>query len=199
MRRNSRGSIKCSPLYGGEPPLNSGVRWHMKNSLVRILAAASLIGLAPLSCAADDLFVGAFESENRANFGSDSPGEYRIQVVALSPGKYEAKVFRRGALLGTKSLIACPAAKDDYLRSRPPGRAESLCTDDYGVLNGFLSYSENGIVVPAVKQKYVDSPDLVKKEGLKPGAPELFEPRHHAAKYYGHVSWFVYGFRKVEK
>jgi hypothetical protein len=103
----------------------------MKKSLVRVLAAVSLIGIVPLSSAADDLFVGVFESENRANFGSDIPGEYRIQVVALCSGKY--------------------------------------------------------------------SPDLVDKEGLKPGAPELFEPRHHKAKYYAHVSWFVYGFRKVER
>jgi hypothetical protein len=171
----------------------------MKKSLVRVLAAVSLIGIVPLSSAADDLFVGVFESENRANFGSDIPGEYRIQVVALSAGKYEAKIFRRGDLLGTKALVSCPAEKDDYLRSRPPGRAESLCADEHGLFHGVLSYSENGIIVPAVKQKYVDSPDLVEKEGLKPGAPELFEPRHHKAKYYAHVSWFVYGFRKVER
>jgi hypothetical protein len=143
--------------------------------------------------------VGVFESETRANFGSDVPGEYRIQVAALSPGKYEAKIFQSGKLLGTKQLVSCPAEKDDYLRSRPLGHAESLCTDDYGSLHGFLSYSENGIIVRAVKKKYADSPGLVKQEGLKPGAPELFEARHHKAKYYAHVSWFVYGFRKIEQ
>jgi hypothetical protein len=171
----------------------------MKEFFVRILTAVSLMVIGPMSSAADDLFVGVFESETRANFGSDIPGEYRLQVAAISSGKYEAKIFRRGELLGTKKLVSCSADKDAYLNARPPGRAESLCTDDHGMLNGFLSYSENGISVPAVKQKYVDSPDLVEQEGLKPGAPELFEVRHHKAKYYAHVSWFVYGFRKVER
>jgi hypothetical protein len=171
----------------------------MKKPLLIVLAAAASTVLATSSSAADDLFVGVFESENRANFGSDVPGEYRIEVIAISSGKYEAKIFRRGELLGTKQLFSCPAEKDAYLRTRPPGRAESICTNDYGLLNGFLSYSENGIIVPAVKKKYVESPDLVKQEGLQPGAPELFEARHHKAKYYGHVSWFVYGFRKVER
>jgi hypothetical protein len=171
----------------------------MKKFFLSALTAIPFILVATRSNAAGDLFVGVFDSETRANFGSDVPGEYRILVIALSPGNYEAKTFRNGELLGTNHLVSCPAEKDGYLRSRPPGRAESLCTDDYGSLLAFLSYSENGITVPAVKKKYADSPDLVKQEGLKPGAPELFEARHHKAKYYGHVSWFVYGFRKVEQ
>jgi hypothetical protein len=171
----------------------------MKKLLLHVLTTISFAVMATTSSAAEELFVGVFESESRANFGSDVPGEYRLEVIALSSGKYEAKVFRRGKLLGTKQLVSCPAEKDEYLRARPPGRAESLCTDDYGLFHGFLSYSENGITVPAVKKKYVDSPELVKQEGLEPGAPELFEARHHAAKYYAHVSWFVYGFRKVER
>src|SRR4051812_23227607 len=106
----------------------------MKKSVLRVLTAIPFILIATQSNAAGDLFVGVFESETRANFGSDVPGEYRIQVAALSPGKYEAKIFQSGKLLGTKQLVSCPAEKDDYLRSRPLGHAESLCTDDYGSL-----------------------------------------------------------------
>jgi hypothetical protein len=174
----------------------------MKKSLVRALIAVPLIVIGPSSGAADNLFVGAFESETRANFGSDIPGEYRLQVVALSSGTYEAKIFRLGKLLETKKLVSCSADNDDYLSKRPPGRAESLCMVEYSsMLNGFpfLSYSENGIIVRTLKKKYVDSPGLVKQEGLKPGAADLFEPRHYRAKYYANVSWFYYGFRKVER
>jgi hypothetical protein len=60
-----------------------------------------------------------------------------------------------------------------------------------------LSYAENGIYVPAIKQKYVANPDLIKQEGLKPGDPSLFETRHHKAKYYAHAQWAFYGFRKI--
>jgi hypothetical protein len=165
---------------------------------MRIVTAICLAVLTASSAWAEDLFIGAFESETRANFGSDTPGEYRIEVVAAAKDKYVATIYHRGKILGKQELIRCPAEREDYFRSRAPGRAEVLCSDrGYGSLHGVLSYSENGIHVAAVKPKYVKNPELVKQEGLRPGDPSLFESRHHKAKYYAHVEWAFYGFRKV--
>jgi len=154
--------------------------------------------LAAHPAAGEELFVGTFESETRENFGSSTPGEYRIEVVAVAGGKYEATTFHRGKVLGKQELIRCPVEREDYLRSRPPGRAEVLCSErGYGSPFPVLSYSENGIVVPAIKEKYARNPELVTQEGLKPGDPSLFEARRHKTQYYARVSWFMYGFRKV--
>ena len=149
------------------------------------------------SAEGDDLFVGVFESETRQNFGSDTPGEWRIEVIAPFKGKYVATLYRGGKLIGKQELVLCSEDKEGYLRSRPPGRAELLCSDTRGALAGVLAYVENGIYVPAVKQKYIENPDLAKQEGLKPGDPSFFETRHHKAKYYAHAQWAFYGFRKV--
>jgi hypothetical protein len=147
---------------------------------------------------AEDLFVGSFESETRENFGSSTPGEYRIEVVSASKDKYVATTYHRGKILGKQELVTCPVESEDYLNNRAPGRAEVLCSDKgYGTAHGVLSYSEKGIYVPAVKPKYVKNPELVKQEGLKPGDPSLFESRHHKTKYYAHVQWFFYRFHKV--
>jgi hypothetical protein len=164
------------------------------------MRASILIYLALIACpaSAEDLFVGVFESETRENFGSDTPGEYRIEVVAVADNKYEATTYHRGKSLGKQQLFLCPVDREDYFKARSPGRAEVLCFDmDYGAVLPVLSYSENGINVPAVKPKYVKNPELVKQEGLKPGDPSLFEARHYNARYYARVNWFFYGFRKV--
>jgi hypothetical protein len=143
---------------------------------------------------------GVFESETRENFGSDTPGEWRIEVVAPSSGKYLATLNRSDKLIGQQELVRCSEEKEGYLRSRPARRAEVLCADlGFGSSYAFLSYAENGIDVPAVRQRYIDNPDLVKQEGLNPGDPALFEIRHHSAKYYAHAQWAFYGFRKLRQ
>lgn len=165
---------------------------------MRTFAAICLTVLTASAASAEDLFVGVFESETRANFGSDTPGEYRIEVVATSKGKYVATIYHRGTLLVKQELITCPVASEGYLSNRPPGRAEVICSDKgYGAPLGVLSYSENGIYVPAVKAKYAQNLELVEQEGLKPGDPALYELRHHKAQYYARVRWFCYGFRRV--
>lgn len=158
------------------------------------------IAILTLACStsAENLFVGTFESETRENFGSDTPGEYRIEVVATSNGKYLATFYYRDTKFGERELVSCPVESLDYFRNRPAGRAEVLCSEnDIGVLHGVLGYSENGIYVAGVKQKYVRNPELVRQEGLKPGDPSLFERRHHKARYYAHIKWVFYGFRKA--
>ena len=165
---------------------------------MRVLLLTCLIYSVAASASAEDLFVGTYESETRENFGSDTPGEYRIEVVATAGGKYEATTIHRGKTLGKRVLFPCPVDKEGYLSSRLPGRAEVLCTDmGYGAIFPVLSYAENGIGVPALKSKYIANPALVEQEGLKPGDPALFEARYYKAKYYGHVTWYCYGFRKV--
>jgi hypothetical protein len=165
---------------------------------MRVVIAICLSVFVVSAVLAEDLFVGVFESETRANFGSDTPGEYRIEISLISEDKYFAKIYHRGKMLGEQKLIRCAVEGEDYFNARPAGHAEVLCEDrGYGTPHGVISYAENGIYVPAVKAKYVKNPELVKQEGLKPGDPSLFESRHHKAKYYAHVSWFFYGFRKV--
>jgi len=162
-----------------------------------------LLGFAALAsayspAADEDLFVGVFESETRENFGSSTPGEWRIEVVAPSTGKYVATFYRSEALLGQFELVPCAEEKEGYFMNRPAGRAEVLCRDiGAGSFYAFLSYAENGINVPAIKQKYIDNPGLATQEGLKPGDPSGFEMRHHRAKYYAHAQAFFYAFRKV--
>jgi len=148
-----------------------------------------------------DPFPGVFESETRENFGSGTPGEWRIEVVSSSQGKYTATLYYNDMPREVTELVPCSEDKEDYLRGRPAGRAQVLCYEDRigGALHGFISYVENGIYVPAVRRKYIDNPALVEQEGLKPGDPGLFEVRHHRAKYYAHAEWFFYGFRKVER
>jgi len=156
--------------------------------------------MLPMACWASDesLFVGVFESETRENFGSDTQGEYRIEIVAVSKDKYTATIFHRGKELGRQELVSCPVESEDYFRNRAAGRAEVLCpSGGYGPPHGFISYAENGINVAAVKQRYAKNPELVQQDGLKPGDPSLFESRHFKTKYYAHVQWFFYGFRKV--
>lgn len=145
-----------------------------------------LLGFAALAsaCSATDenLFVGVFESETRENFGSDT--QWRIEVAAPSIDKYQATLYRSDEPLGQLELVPCAEEKEGYFMNRPAGRAEVLCRDiGAGTLFAFLSYAENGINVPAVKQKYMDNPSLVAPEGLKPGDPSLFEMRHHRATY----------------
>jgi hypothetical protein len=138
-----------------------------------ILASCLTILVTACSSSVDeDPFIGTFESESRANFGTDTPGEWRIEVVYLSKmGKYEATLYRRGTLIGKNLLVYCSEDKENYLRNRPPGHAEVLCEDDkLKFFHGFLSYAKNGI--------YVGS-------------------RHYSAKYYAHAQWGFYGFRKV--
>lgn len=165
---------------------------------MRIAATIFLIVFMGSPALAEDRFVGVFESESRENFGSSTPGEYRINIEPISAGKYMATMYHRETELWKQALITCPIESEAYLNRRPPGPAEVLCTEPkYGKPYGFISYAENGISVRAVKPKYAKNPELVKQEGLKPGDPALFELRHHKAKYYAHVTWFFYGFRKV--
>jgi hypothetical protein len=165
---------------------------------MRIAVTVCLAVLVASSALAEDLFTGVFESETRENFGSSTRGEYRLEIALVSEGRYAATIYHSGKLLGKKELITCPVESEDYLNSRPAGRAEVLCAkEEFGKPHGFIAYSENGIYVPAVKAKYANNPELVKQDGLKPGDPSLFEARQHATKYYAHVSWYFYGFRRV--
>jgi hypothetical protein len=166
---------------------------------MRTVLAFCLAVLATCPALGEDLFIGVFESETRENFGSDNQGEYRIEVAPAANDKYAATFYYRGKILERQELLRCPVESLDYFRGRAPGRAEVLCSDSgYGKLFAVLAYSENGVHVPAIKSKYIKNSELVKQEGLQPGDPALFEMRHHKAKYYAHVQWFFYGFRKIK-
>lgn len=192
------GNVSFNSMARRRPPTASlGLHRYaagMGRSLMQAVIAFVFAGVSTVcSAGGDDLFVGVFESETRQNFGSDTPGEWRIEVVASSTGKYVATIYRSDKLLGKRELVACSEDKEGYLRTRPPGRAKVLCSDG----GGFLSYVENGVYIPAVKRKYIENPDLMKQDGIKPGDSSLFEMRHHQARYYAHAQWAFYAFRKV--
>ena len=162
---------------------------------MRFVMVICLAVLTSTCLAADEkLFVGVFESETRENFGSSTPGEYRIEVIAIAMDKYAATIYHRGKVLVKQELVDCSEERKNHLSGRAPGRVEVLCsTQDFPV----LTYVENGLTVRAVKPKYAKNPQLAKQEGLEPGDPNIFELRHHKTKYYAQVQWFLYGFRKV--
>lgn len=159
---------------------------------MRLLAAFGL-GLAVSAGAhADDLFVGVFESETRANYGSDIPGEYRIEVTRTDDGKYRAVFSRLGKQGDVKIMVPCPLELDAYRPRRPAGRGETLCHERKpGHLFPAMTYSENGLNLPTMKLKGPVPKGVELKES------DLIEERHHQAKYYASVSWYFYAFRKV--
>jgi hypothetical protein len=132
----------------------------------------------------NELFTGTFESENRENFGTDNPGEYRMVVTAVTSQKYNIATYHNGTLQSQQQVSRCAEKDESYLSRRPPGRAEVLCATPG---QGSFAYAENGIDV----QTFSARPK---------GSPESNEPpklKRHKAKYYAHVGWAVYAFRKV--
>lgn len=162
---------------------------------MRKVAIAVMTTLSALGSHAEgsrDLFVGVYESESRENFGTDTPGEYRIEIVALTSDRYMAKLLRGNRTLFHQEVFACDQSSESYLGGRPPGRAEVLCSKPG---YGFLSYSENGIVLmlPDV------SATPVPKDPSGQRAMTPLRAKHHKTKYYARVdtAWAIYGFRKT--
>lgn len=163
-------------------------------------AALALPALSQSSVGMSDVMVGTFESESRANFGTEPPGAARIEVAPPVSGRYAVTMFVNGKQLWKHDLIQCDLTTEPYLQRRVPGRGFGLCTiemDGRPSTAAVLLYAENGLRLPAIKEKYLRNPDLVKQEGLAPGDPRLMEERHHKARYYAHVQWAFYAFRKV--
>lgn len=163
------------------------MRTPMQKIAFALFTGISLAVIAPLSSAgAADLFVGAFESEARANFGTDNPGEYRIEVAALGSERYSITLFRAGGQQRRGEVFSCPVSSEGYLARRPSGRAEVLCAAPRSPV---MFYSENGIEVPTfepwAKGAPAANPSSVPKMKL------------HRTKFYAHVGMAVYGFKKV--
>ena len=163
----------------------------MKNAfsaIAVVIAASTLCVSHPAH--AEDLFVGSYESESRQNFGTDTYGEYKIEISALGSGRYRASVSRGSQSLGKAEVFPCAVSDEPYLGNRPTGRAEVLCSKP-GL--AFMSYAENGIIVPAL-----DVTPVAKDESTRSGSPQM-KPIHRKARYYARVGWGIYGFRKIRK
>ena len=72
--------------------------------------------------------------------------------------------------MGQIEVAPCGADREGYLQEHPPGEVQVLC-DSKG--NSVFIYSSGGIKVPVIG-------------------------KIHKAKYYAHVQWRIYGFRKVK-
>lgn len=152
--------------------------------------ASLVIALGAFGSAhAKDLFVGSYDSETRENFGRDTYGEFKIEISSLGPRKYLATVSQGSRSLGRAEVFPCAESAEPYLANRPKGRAEVLCSQSGGA---FISFAENGIIVPAVDM------DAVAKGQASSSNPPTFKPVHRRAKYYARVGWGIYGFRKVK-
>lgn len=137
---------------------------------------------------ADKLFVGSYESETRENFGTDTYGEYKIEISAIGPGKYMATMSQGLRSLGRAEIFPCAAVNEPYLAGRPGGLGEVLCSRPG---TAFISYAENGIIVPAF-----DMTPIAKGEA-NPSKPPTMKNVHRKAKYYARAGWGIYGFRKI--
>jgi hypothetical protein len=153
----------------------------MKRAAER-LAVIGLLGVLSTAATANELLVGRFASETREYFGRDTFGELEIEVV-LKGEKYTLSFFQSGKLLFTGEAVPCDPAREGYLRDRPPGEAYALCgpTSPMPV----FVYSQNGIRDPMAR--------LYTEKGLQNPKKNPF----YRARYYAHVRWGFYGFRKI--
>ena len=133
---------------------------------------------------ANDLFIGKFASETREYFGRDRFGEIVIEVSRKDQG-YSLSVSRDGKFLFADEAMPCDPKEEGYLKDRPPGQVYALCGH---ARNGMpvLIYSENGIRDPMAA--------IYKQQGLQSPRKNPF----YRAKYYAHVQWGFYGFRKIQ-
>ncbi len=140
-----------------------------------ILVVAALAATGTTAAIADPL-IGTFVSESRENFGSDDPGEFRLEITKQSQN-YRVQVFHKGAPKGGGELVPCDTKKEGYLNNRAPGPALALCNEDRGMQHPFFSYAENGITV------------------TRPHGPP--ETRVYKTKYYARMGWAIRGFKKI--
>jgi hypothetical protein len=123
------------------------------------------------SMATSDPLIGEFLSENRENFGSDDPGEYKLVVSKLNE-KYQVSLFHKGINKGSIEAFTCDIKQEDYLNNRAPGVAKVICKmDRTQQIWPLLSYAENGISVLG---------------------------REYKTKYYARIGWAVRGFKKLQ-
>lgn len=132
--------------------------------------------MTPVSNAcAEDLFVGKYVSESRANFGTDEYGKYAIEITQKDDG-YMLSYVKDGEPLFTATYFKCSEAQlklQGYHFFALPGEVQALC-DRYGVE---LFYAENGIKIPA--------------KGMVKGGV-------YSTQYYSNVQWGIYGFKKIK-
>jgi len=168
----------------------------MKQSLAiaGVLALFAACSAAPIRDGAsiEDAFLGSYESETRENFGTDTYGEYKIDITSPGPGRYWAKLLRGSRLLVDREVFPCDVSEEPYLGFRPGGDAKVLCVAH---LDPFLSYAESGLNVPAVD---IDLAKVISGAASMPERP-TYKLVHRNAKYYARVNyaWAIYGFRKV--
>jgi len=121
-----------------------------------------------------DYFSGQFLSESSDQFGTSTPGEVRIEIT-LDGATYLMNYFRNEKLLFTTRAEECdprryPIALNDWTDANVSG----LCTPRGGMQ---MLYTERGLMMPT--------------------GPNLTGRRHYQSRYYSHVQFGFYAFRKV--
>jgi hypothetical protein len=137
---------------------------------------ASCFGALILSCisattTAADLFSGVYLSESRENFGTSVPGEVRIEVTRTEDG-YLLKLFRNGKPIATSTMTECDprtySFSEEYWKD---AKMAGLCTADG--INLFV-YTEKPLPSPVQRGRFFHS------------------------RYYAHVQFAFYAFRKAQ-
>jgi hypothetical protein len=135
-----------------------------------ICLALSLIFVAGCSPADEDLFTGVYESESRINFGTSIPGEVRIEV-SRDGQTYLLKYFRRGKPLFTTQATACDPRRQTFLGPEwKDANVAGLCSPSGA---NMLVYTEKGL-------------------------PVQQRGRVFRSRYYAHVQFSFYAFRKIK-
>lgn len=134
-------------------------------------AVALLLSAGSSPAFADDLFTGLYLSESRQDFGTSTPGEVRIEVTKEETG-YFLKYFRRGKPLFTTPAVECDPRNQTFLGEYwNDANVAGLCTPSGA---NMLVYTDKPYPSPVERGKVFHS------------------------RYYSHVQWAFYAFRKVQ-
>jgi hemin uptake protein HemP len=118
----------------------------------------------------EDIFTGVYESESRTNFGTSIPGEVRIEV-SRDGQNYLLKYFRGGKPLFTTQGRPCDPRRQTFLGPEwKNANVSALCSPSGA---NMLVYTEKGL-------------------------PVQLRGRVFRGRYYAHVQFAFYAFRKIK-
>ena len=122
-------------------------------------------------------FSGKYTSETYENFGPKKD-VFTIEVAKVDDG-YQFDYFKDGQLIFSNTLTGCSEKAlrtEGYHTFAMPGVVRTLCTKDKGGIHFF--YAENGIEL---------------------AEPHVSPRKIYKAKFYSHLGWSIYGFKKLSQ
>ena len=144
---------------------NARLAEALRKSYKESVEASPAIGRIP----AKDKFSGVYVSESRENYGTEIPGDVRIEVTR-EEYTYLLKYFIKGKPLFETQAEECDPKKFSVGNVWPKATAAALCTPGGHIQ---IFHTEDDVIVPMVGTQV-------------------------RAGYFSHVQWNLYAFRKVE-